>query len=164
MQPGANGENTTRARVDATLLKALALGLYWQQMLDTGRVVNIAERAAAEGLEKVRLQKTLKLARLAPDMVERIASGRDPVGLSFEFFIRRELPDDWDKQRRVIAALGFLTIKSVHATGHRCSARTTGSKPAWNLGVRRSTTSAQTENTDRNDHTRARKWAKSRGA
>jgi len=106
VQPGADGENTTRARVDATLLKALARGLYWQQMLDTGRVVNIAERAAAEGLEKVRLQKTLKLAHLAPDMVERIASGRDPVGLSFEFFIRRELPDDWDKQRRVIAALG----------------------------------------------------------
>ena len=75
-------------------------------MLDTGRVANIAELAAVEGLEKVRLQKTLKLARLAPDMVEGIASGRDPVGLSFEFFIRRELPDDWDEQRRAIAALG----------------------------------------------------------
>ena len=106
VQPGANGENTTRATVDATLLKALARGLYWQQLLDTGRVANIAELAAVEGLEKVRLQKTLKLARLAPDMVEGIASGRDPVGLSFEFFIRRELPDDWDEQRRVIAALG----------------------------------------------------------
>ncbi len=106
VQPGANGENTTRATVDATLLKALARGLYWQQLLDTGRVANIAELAAVEGLEKVRLQKTLKLARLSPDMVEGIASGRDPVGLSFEFFIRRELPDDWDEQRRVIAALG----------------------------------------------------------
>ncbi len=106
VQPGANGENTTRATVDATLLKALARGLYWQQLLDTGRVANIAELAAVEGLEKVRLQKTLKLARLAPDMVEGIASGRDPVGLSFEFFIRRELPDGWDEQRRVIAALG----------------------------------------------------------
>ncbi len=106
VQPGANGENTTRATVDATLLKALARGLYWQQLLDTGRVANIAELAAVEGLEKVRLQKTLKLARLAPDMVEGIASGRDPVGLSFEFFIRRELPDDWIEQRRVIAALG----------------------------------------------------------
>ena len=88
VQPGANGENTTRATVDATLLKALARGLYWQQLLDTGRVANIAELAAVEGLEKVRLQKTLKLARLSPDMVEGIASGRDPVGLSFEFFIR----------------------------------------------------------------------------
>ncbi len=79
VQPGAGGETTTGARVDATLPKALARGLYWQELLDSGRVANIAELAAAEGLEKVRLQKTLKLARLAPEVVERIASGRDPV-------------------------------------------------------------------------------------
>lgn len=106
VQPGADGEHTTRAGADATLLKALARALYWQQLLDSGRVANIAELAAAEGLDKVRVQKTLKLARLAPDIAENIARGRDPVGLSLEFFIRRELPDDWDAQRRAVMALG----------------------------------------------------------
>lgn len=54
----------------------------------------------------MRVQKTLKLARLAPDIAEAIARGRDPVGLSLEFFIRHELPDDWSEQRQVIATLG----------------------------------------------------------
>ncbi len=105
VQPGANGEHATRAGTDATLLKALARALYWQRLLDAGRVANIAELAAAEGLDKVRVQKTLKLARLAPDIAEIIARGQDPVGLSLEFFIRRELPDDWGTQRQVIKAL-----------------------------------------------------------
>lgn len=107
VQPGADGEHATRTGADATLLKALARALYWQQLLDSGHVANIAELAAAEGLDKVRVQKTLKLARLAPDIAENIARGRDPVGLSLEFFIRHELPDDWDDQRRVIESMRF---------------------------------------------------------
>ncbi len=114
VQPGADGEHTTRAGADATLLKALARALYWQQLLDSGRVANIAELAAAEGLDKVRVQKTLKLARLAPDIAEDIARGRDPVGLSLEFFIRRELPDDWKNQHQVIRELGGGTGQTLH--------------------------------------------------
>ncbi len=83
----------------------LARALFWQQLLDTGRVANVAELAAAEHIDRVRIQKTLKLARLAPELIEDIARGEAPVGLSLEFFIRRELPDDWDAQRAVIAAL-----------------------------------------------------------
>jgi len=63
------------------------------------------ELAAQEGVDRVRVQKTLKLSRLVPELAEDIAAGRIPVGLSFEFFIRRELPDEWVTQRQVIAAL-----------------------------------------------------------
>lgn len=90
---------------DPTLIKALARALYWQSLLDAGRVANVAELAAAEGTDKVRTQKTLKLARLAPDIAESIARGAAPAGLSLEFFIRRELPHDWDAQRELIAGL-----------------------------------------------------------
>jgi len=52
----------------------------------------------------VRVYKMLKLARLAREIVEDVACCRQPVGLSLGFFLRNPLPDDWDEQRRVIAA------------------------------------------------------------
>jgi len=105
VRPGADGQLATSGEPDTNLLKALARALYWQQLLDSGRVSNITELAAEEGIDKVRVQKTLKLARLAPEMAEDIAGGCNPVGLSLDFFIRHELPDDWVTQRQVIAAL-----------------------------------------------------------
>jgi len=74
-------------------------------LLDSGRLASVAEPATAERVDRVRIQKTLKLPRLAPDIAEDIARGREPVGLSLEFFMRQELPDDWNEQRRVIAGL-----------------------------------------------------------
>ncbi len=38
------------------------------------------------------MQKMLKLARLAPDIVEEIARGRQPVGLSLLFFVENPFP------------------------------------------------------------------------
>lgn len=88
---------------DETLMRALARGFFWQELLDAGRVASIAEIATHEGMEKVRVQKMLRLARLAPDVVEAIARGQQPVGLSLEFFMRNPLPDDWDAQREAIS-------------------------------------------------------------
>ena len=105
VRPGADGHLATSGEPDANLLNALARAFYWQQLLDSGRVANIGELATQEGVDRVRVQKTLKLARLAPELAEDIAAGRIPVGLSFDFFIRRELPDEWLTQRQVIAAL-----------------------------------------------------------
>lgn len=48
------------------------------------------------------MQKMLKLAQLAPDIVEEIARGRQPVGLSLLFFVENSLSDDWNAQRVVI--------------------------------------------------------------
>lgn len=86
-------------------MRALARGFFWQELLDAGRVASIGEIAAHEGVEKVRVQKMLRLARLAPDVVEDIARGRQPAGLSLEFFMRHPLPDDWEAQREVIGGL-----------------------------------------------------------
>lgn len=48
------------------------------------------------------LYKMLRLARLAPDVVEDIARGQQVVGVSLEFLMRNPLPDDWNAQRDVI--------------------------------------------------------------
>lgn len=97
--------NAGTSAADVTLMRALARGMHWQQLLDAGKVANIAELATAEGIDKVRVQKTLMLARPAPDLAEDIARGQYPVGLALEFFIRHPLPDDWQEQRQVMAGL-----------------------------------------------------------
>ncbi len=91
--------------VDQNLMAALAKAFFWQELLDTGRVKNMTELAKAEKIGLARMQKMLKLARLAPDIVEEIAQGRQPVGLSLLFFVENPLPDDWDAQREAIGGL-----------------------------------------------------------
>lgn len=91
--------------VDENLMAALARAFFWQELIDSGRVTNITELAKAEKMGLPRMQKLLKLARLAPDIAEDIARGRQPVGLSLIFFVENPLPDDWNEQRRVIAGL-----------------------------------------------------------
>lgn len=91
--------------VDENLMRALARAFFWQEMLDFGRVKNMTELAKAEKIGLARMQKMLKLARLAPDLAEEIARGRQPVGLALLFFVENQLPDDWNEQRRVIASL-----------------------------------------------------------
>ena len=59
--------------VDENLMSALARAFFWQEMLDSGRVKNMTELAMAEKVGLARMQKMLKLARLAPDIVEDIA-------------------------------------------------------------------------------------------
>jgi hypothetical protein len=91
--------------VDENLMAALAKAFFWQEMLDSGRVKNMTELAKAENIALARMQKMLKLARLAPEIVEDISRGRQPVGLSLLFFVQNPLPDDWNAQREVIGGL-----------------------------------------------------------
>lgn len=112
IEPATPGRHATlvhpgqSAYVDENLMSALVRALFWQDLLDAGKVASISELATVEGLDKVRLQKMLKLARLAPDLVEAIASGCQPAGLTLEYFLRHPLPGDWETQRRMIAGLG----------------------------------------------------------
>ncbi|MBX3670165.1 MAG: hypothetical protein KF778_17330 [Rhodocyclaceae bacterium] len=91
--------------VDENLMSALAKAFFWQELIDSGRVKNMTELAKAERMGLARMQKMLKLARLAPDIVEDIARGRQPVGLSLLYFVENALPDDWNAQREVIGGL-----------------------------------------------------------
>jgi hypothetical protein len=87
--PRANAK-PWQATMDAKLIKALGRAVYWQHLIDTGRVANMTELSRAEGMDKVRVHKILKLARLSPAIAERVACAKGPVGLSFEFFMRKQ--------------------------------------------------------------------------
>ena len=71
-----------RARIDSTLIKALARAHRWKKMLDDGRYGTVTEWAAGEKLDRGYLGKILMLTLLAPDIVEAILDGRQPEGMT----------------------------------------------------------------------------------
>ena len=67
------------ARVDGTLVKALARAHRWQGMLESGEYGSIEELARAERINPSYLARVLRLTLLAPEIVESILDGRhDP--------------------------------------------------------------------------------------
>jgi hypothetical protein len=105
-------DNThVRRKADDTLVKALARAFRWKRMLDSGEFSTIADLAKRERIAAPFLTRTMRLAHLAPDLVEAILDGRQPQGLTLEA-LRDPLPTDWGAQRRHL---------SVSASDHETS-------------------------------------------
>ena len=90
-----------RARIDNTLIKALARAHRWKRMLTEGRYATISELAAAEKLDRGYLGRNLMLTLLAPDIVEAILDGRQPAELGV-FVLRQGFPVEWREQRTLL--------------------------------------------------------------
>ena len=91
---------------DQPLLKAMGRGIYWQQLIDSGVVVSATEIAEREGIHRSTISDLLRLALLAPDIVQATYEGRLPRAVSLEAILRAKVPLDWNEQRRLIASLG----------------------------------------------------------
>lgn len=91
---------------DRPLLKALGRGIYWQQLIDNGTVASSAEIAERECIHRSTVNDLLRLALLAPDIVQAAYEGRLPRAVSLEAILRAKVPLDWNEQRRLIASLG----------------------------------------------------------
>ena len=83
-----------RARVDPTLVKALARAHRWKRMLEEGRYASISEMAGAERIDRGYLGRVLRLTLLAPDLVEAILDGRQPPGLGLPRLME-PFPIEW---------------------------------------------------------------------
>ena len=70
------------ARVDISLVKALARAFRWRRLLEAGRFATINELATAEKINSSYVSRVLRLTLLAPDIVEAILDGRQPVELT----------------------------------------------------------------------------------
>jgi len=88
----------TRRQADDSLIKALARAFRWKRMLDSGEFSTITELAQRERIAAPFLTRTMRLAQLAPDLIEAILDGRQPRGLTLEL-LRIPLPLDWSGQR-----------------------------------------------------------------
>ena len=96
-------EPSSSSKVDTVLLKSIARAQRWFDQLLAGEVKSLAAIAAREGLNYRFVGKIIRLAFLAPEIVEAIAEGRQPPELSTELLTKRiRLPLDWDDQKRLL--------------------------------------------------------------
>ena len=89
--------------IDPVLLRNLAKAHGWYKEIKRGRTFD--EIAEQTGTSRRRIQQLIDLAFLAPDIVAMIVEGRQPAALNTDWFEGRNLPADWDEQRRLIAVL-----------------------------------------------------------
>jgi hypothetical protein len=88
-------------RVDNTMVKAIARAHRWKRLLESGRFASVAELAAAEKINQSYLCRVLRLTMLAPDIVESIFDGRQPLGLQLDAILK-PLPQMWCLQREIL--------------------------------------------------------------
>ena len=90
-------------RPNATLIKALTRAHRWKERLFTGRAPSTSVIAKEEGVTERYVSRIMRLAFLAPDIVEAILDGYQPIDLELERLLKG-IHISWDAQRR---ALGF---------------------------------------------------------
>jgi site-specific DNA recombinase len=96
--------HTPRPKVDLALLKAVGRARRWFDQLASGRATSLAAIASQEGISVRYVGRLIRLAFLAPPLVEMIAQGRQPAELSAEMLSRRlVLPLDWEMQKQLLA-------------------------------------------------------------
>jgi len=87
------------------LIKAVVQGRHWFTQIRGGDVQSVRDLAGRIGINQGDVSRILTLGLLAPDIVEAILSGRQPIELTARRLKRtRDLPVSWAEQRRV---LGF---------------------------------------------------------
>ncbi len=81
------------------LIKAVARGRAWYEKVLEGKVVNIKSLARETGLTPHYVRNVFACAFLAPDIVEAILEGRQPLTLKFES-LYKHIPLSWAEQRQ----------------------------------------------------------------
>src|ERR671919_413702 len=93
---------TSKPHPDGTLVKALARAWRWQNLLDDGVYASVSDIGDAENISKSYVSRILRLAMLAPDIVEAILAGTSDQALILER-LERPLPASWEEQRECLA-------------------------------------------------------------
>jgi hypothetical protein len=90
---------------DGTLVKALARAWRWQRMLDEGLYTSVSEIGEAESISKSYVSRILRLALLAPDIIEMILDARSDQALMLDH-LERPLAASWKEQRTLLSVGG----------------------------------------------------------
>lgn len=89
--------------VDKTLVQNIVKAQRWLAIIIDGET--FSEIAQAEGASKRRVQDVVDLALLAPDILDAIAIGEHPAGLTSDYLIKSGVPASWSDQRDQFAKL-----------------------------------------------------------
>jgi len=91
------------SQVDPALVKAISRARQWYEMLISGAVPSIDALAQKNAVGESYVRRILRLAFLAPDVVETILDGRQPLSLTVEK-LRHGVPLAWEQQRSMLTA------------------------------------------------------------
>ncbi|MEW9921822.1 recombinase family protein [Marimonas sp. MJW-29] len=91
------------AEIDLTLVQNVVNAQRWMSMILGG--MTFSEIAQAERTSKRRVQDVVDLAMLAPDLLDAIAAGEQPEGLTSDYLIKSGVPALWSEQRETFAKL-----------------------------------------------------------
>jgi hypothetical protein len=91
---------------DPRLCRLIVQAHRWFNQLASAETASVRAIARQENIHECDVSRNLRLAFLAPDIVEAILDGHQPVELTTETLRRLpRLPTDWESQRRL---LGFV--------------------------------------------------------
>jgi hypothetical protein len=79
---GTHGNPMPMATIDNTMIKAVARAFRWQRLLENGTYGCLDEIAKAEKIGPSFVSRVIRLALLAPDIVEAILAGKQPAHLT----------------------------------------------------------------------------------
>lgn len=91
------------SEIDRTLVQNIGKARRWLAMIIEGQT--FGEIAMIEGTSKRRIQDIVDLALLAPNVLDAIASGNQPDGLTTDYLIKKGFPAIWSGQRKQFEAL-----------------------------------------------------------
>jgi hypothetical protein len=123
-----------RPRIDNAMVKALARAFRWRKMLDGGVSGTLDDLARAKGVNATYVTRVLRLTLLAPDVVETIIDGQQPVELQLNELLAG-FPLEWEEQKRNLAvcrtrrAPGDELAEAARASGPRGSPRRVTAAP-----------------------------------
>jgi len=95
------------------LIDTLAQAHQWLEQLLSGEVSSLRMIAAAVGKSERYVSKVIRVAFLAPDLVEAVLEGRLPARLTVAE-LTDDLPWDWNEQRRRFAVVLRANRTSQH--------------------------------------------------
>jgi hypothetical protein len=122
---------TSKPQPDGTLVKALARAWRWQRMLDDGIYTTVSDIGDAENISKSYVSRILRLALLAPDLVEAILAKSTDQALVLER-LKRPLPASWEEQR---ARLLRTPVRQSEISGPKMLS--ISGQIGWERGLRR---------------------------
>lgn len=95
---GTLGNPAPAATIDNAMVKAIARAFRWQELLENGTYGCLDEIAKAEKICPAFISRIIRLALLAPDIVEMILEGKQPADLTLKKLMN-QVPVDWGRQR-----------------------------------------------------------------
>lgn len=89
--------------IDKTLVQNIVKACGWMKLIVGGQT--FTEIAEAEGSSKRRVQDLIGLAMLAPDVLDQVVAGEQPLGLTSDYLIKTGFSPIWSEQRKLFAKL-----------------------------------------------------------